>query len=75
MNRSIITAPLLALSLLAVVAGCAVEERTYVRGPSRPADRVEVVTARPSPEHVWVHGRWDQHGDGWAWVEGRWTIH
>jgi hypothetical protein len=73
MNRSIITFPLFGLSLMALVAGCTVEDRSYVRGP-RPADRVEVVTARPSPEHVWVAGRWERHGDdGWIWIDGRWV--
>jgi hypothetical protein len=71
MNRSIITAPLFGLSFLALVAGCTVEDRTVLRG-QRPADRVEVITARPSPEHVWIGGRWERRGDGWGWIDGRW---
>jgi hypothetical protein len=71
MNRSILAMPLFGLSFLALVAGCTVEERTVVRGP-RPADRVEVVTARPGPEYVWVGGRWERRGDEWEWISGRW---
>jgi hypothetical protein len=73
MNRSIIALPLFGLSSLVLVAGCTVEERT-VRGP-RPADRVEVVTARPGPDYVWVGGRWDRRGDEWEWTSGRWERH
>ncbi len=72
MKRSLITLPLLSLSFAALVAGCTVEERTVVRGERPPADRVEVITAQPSPQHVWVRGRWERRGEGWGWVEGRW---
>jgi WXXGXW repeat (2 copies) len=63
--------PLFGLSLLALVAGCTVEERTVVRGP-RPPDRVEVITPQPGPEHVWIRGRWERRGDDWEWISGRW---
>jgi hypothetical protein len=52
-------------------AGCTVEERTVVR--ERPVERVEVVPARPSAEHVWVRGRWEMRGGEWIWIEGRWA--
>jgi hypothetical protein len=71
MNRSILTASLFGLSVLAIVVGCTIEERTAVPGPRSP-DRVEVVTVRPSPEHVWIRGRWDRRGDAWVWIEGHW---
>ena len=70
MKRSLMI-PLFALSFAALAAGCTVEDRTVVRG-ERPADRVEVVPVQPSPQHVWVRGRWERRGDGWFWVEGRW---
>jgi hypothetical protein len=73
MNRSNLATLLFATSSLAVVAGCTVEERTVVSGP-RPPDRVEVVTVRPSPAHVWVHGRWEHRPHGWVWIEGRWVV-
>jgi len=74
MNRSILTTSLLALSYLALTAGCTVEDRIVVRGP-RPAERVEGVTAQPSPQHVWIRGRWEARGDGWEWLGGRWERH
>jgi hypothetical protein len=71
MNRSIITTSLFGLSFLALAAGCTIEERAVVAGP-RPPDRVEVITVRPSPEHVWSRGRWEHRGEAWVWVGGRW---
>jgi WXXGXW repeat (2 copies) len=70
MNCSILTRSLLTLSFLALT-GCTVEDRIVVRGP-RPADRIEVITAQPSPQHVWIRGRWETRGAGWEWVGGRW---
>ena len=72
MNHPIITTWLVAASLSAMVAGCAVEETVVVRGP-RPPDRVDIVTVRPSPAHVWVRGQWVRRGDGWVWIGGRWS--
>jgi WXXGXW repeat (2 copies) len=71
MNHSIIVMPFFGLASLVLVAGCTVEDRTVVRGP-RPPDRVEVITARPGPEYVWVGGRWERRGDEWEWISGRW---
>jgi WXXGXW repeat (2 copies) len=67
--KTIVTG-LLGLSFLALSAGCTVEERG-----ARPRDRVEVIPARPSPQHVWVGGRWDERGGNRTWVEGRWELH
>ncbi len=67
MNRSLLI-PVIGFSLLGFAAGCNVEERTT----ARPPDRVEVMTARPSPEHVWIRGHWDRRGESWSWTEGRW---
>lgn len=72
MNRSFLATLFFATSLLALAAGCTVEE-VSVRGP-RPPERVEVVTARPSPRHTWVRGRWEHRGDGWVWIDGAWVI-
>jgi len=60
-----------AVSLAAIAAGCTVQERVAVR--ERPAPRVEVIPARPSPAHVWVAGRWERDGDGWVWINGVWV--
>ena len=72
MKPSLITKPFFALSFAALVAGCTVEEHTFVRGPERPAERVEVITVRPSPAYVWVAGRWERRRDGWEWISGHW---
>ena len=37
-----------------------------------PPARVEVVTERPSPDHVWIAGHWARNGDDYVWVSGRW---
>ena len=71
MNRyAIIGLPALALALS--TAACTVREEV-VAGP-RPADRVEVITVRPSPRHNWVRGRWERSHRGWVWISGRWVI-
>jgi hypothetical protein len=37
-----------------------------------PPARVEVVTERPSPDHVWIAGHWARNGDDFMWVSGHW---
>src|SRR5690242_7758191 len=37
-----------------------------------PPPRVEVVTARPRPNAVWVKGHWVREGKGHRWVPGYW---
>lgn len=37
-----------------------------------PAPRVEVVSPRPGPRHVWVSGYWVAQRGDWVWVPGRW---
>ena len=37
-----------------------------------PADRVEVMTAIPSSDHVWIPGHWIRSGDRWTWISGHW---
>jgi hypothetical protein len=40
-----------------------------------PAPRVEVLTARPGPYHVWQAGNWAWHPEGrYVWHPGRWVI-
>ena len=38
-----------------------------------PPIRVEVMTERPSGEHVWVGGHWRSNGNDYAWVAGGWV--
>ncbi len=72
--RSTIRATLVGAALL-VSAACAGNPRpgvVYVRrGP--PAERVEVVTAAPSREDVWVKGHWAWRRDDYDWVPGHWA--
>ena len=64
-----------------------VYREVYVEGRPAPHIRVEVVTARPRQDAVWVQGRWehekgdhrghddrDNHGhdDHWGWHGGYW---
>jgi hypothetical protein len=39
-----------------------------------PATRVEVVPARPSPHHFWVHGYWAWNGHAHVWAPGRYEV-
>jgi hypothetical protein len=38
-----------------------------------PPLRVEVVTVRPSPFHIWIAGYWHCDGRHYAWVAGHWV--
>lgn len=51
--------------------GCSTE--VVVRSPP-PAEREEVVTAAPSPEHLWIKGNWHWSGREYVWTPGRWEI-
>jgi hypothetical protein len=69
------------LSLTATLGGCALSAGGP-RGTSTisvmfitrepPAERVEVIAARPSEEHVWIGGHWGSRGNEYVWVSGRW---
>lgn len=39
-----------------------------------PPVRVEVATARPSPNHVWVAGHWAWRGNQHVWMPGHWMM-
>src|SRR5450432_3386659 len=39
-----------------------------------PAARVEVVPARPSRHHFWVHGYWSWDGRAHVWVPGHYEV-
>ncbi len=38
-----------------------------------PPNRVEVIPARPGPEHVWQGGHWAWRGGQQVWLPGVWT--
>lgn len=39
-----------------------------------PAPQLEVVTAAPSANHVFVAGRWGWRGRAWVWLPGTWVV-
>jgi WXXGXW repeat (2 copies) len=39
-----------------------------------PETRVEVVPARPSPHHFWVHGYWAWNGHRHVWAPGHYEV-
>lgn len=69
-----------ALSLVATMGGCmfpgghsgapVVSVMFVTRDP--PPERVEVVSARPSEESVWIAGHWTARGNSYVWTKGRW---
>jgi len=62
-------------SLLSPLGVRSAAAETYVNvrvGP--PPARVEVIPARPSPRHVWVHGYWAWQGHHHAWVPGHYVV-
>ena len=60
-------------------------EVEVVRPP--PVAQIEVIPARPSPRHFWIHGYWGWNGaahywnpgryevirPGWGWAEAHWV--
>jgi hypothetical protein len=53
-----------------VVATQPVVSPTYIAIPPR---QQEVITAEPSPQHVWISGQWERTPDSWSWSAGRWV--
>lgn len=39
-----------------------------------PAPQQEVVSARPSADHVWVGGYWTWRSNRYEWVAGHWVV-
>ncbi len=47
---------------------------TIVVTQAPPAPQQEVVTVRPSSEHVWVGGYWTWHNNRYEWIPGQWVV-
>jgi YXWGXW repeat-containing protein len=69
------------LTLVAAMGACSASAGGGRRGPllsvgfitrEPPPLRVEVMTERPSGEHVWIAGHWGRSGNDYAWVGGHW---
>jgi hypothetical protein len=41
--------------------------------PAIPAPQVEVQSAAPSPDYVWIPGYWDWNGSEYVWISGKWA--
>lgn len=59
-----------------VVQGTAVQttDGTIVVMQAPPALQQEVVTARPSSDHIWIPGYWTWRNQRYEWTSGRWQI-
>ncbi len=77
----------LTVAASAPLAGCYAETGAYAVDDAPPANREEIVVARPG--FLWVHGRWARSPDrrwvwrggyyererpGYAYTEGRWEL-
>jgi hypothetical protein len=47
---------------------------TIVVTQAPPSPQQEVVSARPSSDHVWVGGYWTWRNDRYEWVAGHWVV-
>jgi hypothetical protein len=79
MNKTLLTASILALVAISLFSGC-VERTTYVARPGEvivheapPPPQYEVIVAAPGPEFIWVPGFWAWR-DRWVWVPGHHVI-
>jgi WXXGXW repeat (2 copies) len=75
------TRTIAALALVATMGGCMASAGGGQGGAmitvgfiSRepPPLRVEVMSERPSAEHVWIRGHWSGNGNDYAWTAGHW---
>jgi hypothetical protein len=78
MNCWKLAVPFVGLVLSSSLAfGCAVyAEPVTAQGgvvveTAPPPERVEVIPAAPSPNHVWVRGHWGWSGREYLWTSGR----
>ena len=60
---------LLALCASFLILSC--EAEIWAPGPP-PEARIEVESAAPGPDYVWIGGYWWWEGNNWAWRSGRW---
>jgi hypothetical protein len=49
-------------------------QSTIIVQQAPPAAQAEVVLARPSPDHMWVHGYWTWRDNQYEWMAGHWEI-
>jgi len=56
-----------ALALAASLSGCVAVVKTRP-----PEPRVEVRSAQPYAEAVWIEGYWQRRHNDWIWIGGHW---
>ncbi|ACB74011.1 YXWGXW repeat-containing protein [Opitutus terrae] len=49
-------------------------QNTIVVTQAPPTPQQEVVSARPSSDHVWVGGYWTWRNNRYEWVAGHWAV-
>ena len=64
--------------VLGASVACAANPRAGVGvvyvGNRPPVARVEVISVRPGPAHVWIGGYWAWSARDYVWVPGRWEV-
>lgn len=63
----------LALTLAAACSTNPPPDRVYVIDRLPPV-RAELIPVAPGPHYVWVAGRWQRAGYGWAWAGGHYVV-
>lgn len=54
--------------------GAAATQSTILIQQAPPATQTEVVTAQPSPRHVWIAGYWTYRESRYVWIAGHWEV-
>ena len=72
--RKLILVTLLSLSACVVRARPVEYTDAEIVTVAPPAERVEIITPAPSPNHVWIRGHWGWQGGRHIWVGGFWEL-
>lgn len=74
MKRLVLPAVLALATVVAASPSLEAARRVVVVKKAPPKVRVEVRTAAPSPNHVWVAGHWSWRTGKYVWVGGTWKV-
>lgn len=67
-------APVAAQATVAYATPAPTAQSTIVVTQAPPAPQQEIVSARPSGDHVWVGGYWTWRNNRYEWVAGHWAV-
>jgi hypothetical protein len=56
----------------ACVMGARPREGVIYVSRQPPVERVEVISVRPGPAHIWIAGHWGWRESDFIWIGGRW---